>query len=76
MTGNITDNAVLVFHNSTVQPYGSVISGSGTVTMAGTATLVLSSANTYTGDTTISAGTLALGARTSFPTARVTAMWP
>lgn len=35
-----------------------VISGSGSLTKAGTGTLVLAGTNTYTGDTTVSAGTL------------------
>ncbi len=38
----------------------SVISGSGPLTTRGAGSLILTSANTYTGDTTISAGTLAL----------------
>jgi outer membrane autotransporter protein len=38
-----------------------VISGTGAVNQIGTGTTVLTGANTYTGDTTISAGTLQLG---------------
>lgn len=40
----------------------SAISGSGTLAKGGTATLTLDGANTYTGETVISGGTLALGA--------------
>ena len=40
---------------------GGVISGSGTLSKNGTGTLTLNGANTYSGSTTISAGTLALG---------------
>jgi autotransporter-associated beta strand protein len=46
---------------------GGVISGSYSLTKAGSATLVLSGANDYTGATTISAGTLRLGAAGVIP---------
>ncbi|WP_144277149.1 autotransporter-associated beta strand repeat-containing protein, partial [Chlorobium sp. KB01] len=39
-----------------------IVTGTGTVTKTGTGTLTLSGANTYTGVTTVSAGTLKLGA--------------
>ena len=63
VTGDITDNAALIFDTSATPPqtYSGVISGSGTVTMAGPGTLILSGENTYAGGTTISAGTLQLG---------------
>ena len=38
-----------------------MISGTGTVTKSGAGTLTLTGDNTYTGGTTISAGTLSLG---------------
>ncbi|HEY8682982.1 MAG TPA: autotransporter domain-containing protein, partial [Rhodanobacter sp.] len=41
--------------------FGNVISGSGSLTQAGTGNLILIGTNTYTGGTTISAGTLQLG---------------
>jgi filamentous hemagglutinin family protein len=62
ITGNVINNATLNFNRSDALTYAGVISGSGSVTKQGTGTLTLSGANTYTGLTTISAGTLKLGA--------------
>jgi len=45
---------------------GTVLSGSNVLTKTGAGTVTLNAANTYTGNTTISAGTLALGASGSF----------
>jgi outer membrane autotransporter protein len=47
-----------VFDQATAGTYAGVISGSGSLTKAGTGTLVLSGANTYSGGTTVSAGIL------------------
>ena len=61
VAGNITDNASLVFANSSEQTYSGVIGGTGTMTKITAGTLILSGTHTYTGTTTISAGTLQLG---------------
>ncbi len=61
ITGNIVDNAALVFNRSDALTYAGVISGTGSLTQAGTGTTILTGANTYTGGTTISAGTLQIG---------------
>jgi fibronectin-binding autotransporter adhesin len=61
----ITNNGTLVFNRSNAVSQGTdfatVISGSGNVTQAGAGTLTLNGTNTYTGATTISAGTLQIG---------------
>ena len=60
-SSGITDNASLVFNRSADLAYNGVIGGSGALAKLGAGKLTLTGANTYTGPTTISAGTLALG---------------
>ncbi|EQB3268452.1 autotransporter-associated beta strand repeat-containing protein [Salmonella enterica] len=55
-SGDVTDNAVLELN--TGGTFDNVISGSGQVVKSGDKTLTLSGANSYTGGTTISGGTL------------------
>ncbi|EMH7593565.1 autotransporter outer membrane beta-barrel domain-containing protein [Salmonella enterica] len=55
-TGNVTDNATLELN--TGGDFDNAISGSGQVVKSGDGTLTLSGANSYTGGTTISGGTL------------------
>ncbi len=66
-SSTITDNGVLVFNRSDTIAQGTdfsgtAISGSGSLTQAGAGTLRLTASNTYTGATTISSGTLQIGA--------------
>ncbi|WP_242915592.1 autotransporter-associated beta strand repeat-containing protein [Brevundimonas pishanensis] len=61
VAGNIVNNAYLAFARGNDISYGGVISGSGSLIKAGVGILTLTGANTYTGDTTINAGTLAIG---------------
>ncbi len=49
--------------------YGGVIDGAGTLTKAGTGTLTLSGANSHTGATTLTAGTLSIAADNALGTA-------
>lgn len=49
--------------------FSGVLSGAGSLTKAGAGTLTLAAANTYAGDTTVSAGTLRLGGADALPAA-------
>jgi autotransporter-associated beta strand protein len=61
----ITNNGTLAFNRSDTITQGtnfnSAISGTGSLIQAGSGNLILTGANTYTGATTISAGTLQIG---------------
>jgi len=61
VSGNIANNGALIFNTSSFPLYSGVISGTGTVEQRGPDTLTLAADNTYTGRTTISAGTLKVG---------------
>ena len=57
----ITNNGVFNFNSSANQTLAGLISGAGALNLNSSSVLTLSAANTYTGTTTIGAGTLALG---------------
>lgn len=61
IVGNVADNGVLVFNRSDNQNVNGAISGTGSLMQAGPGTLTLTGANSYTGGTTIGAGTLQIG---------------
>ncbi len=61
IAGNVIDNGALAFDRSDTITFGGMISGAGTVINLGPGTSTLTGANTYTGGTTISAGTVQIG---------------
>ena len=75
IVGNVTDNGALVFNRSDVVTFPGLVSGTGSLAQIGTGTTILTANNTYTGGTTISAGTLACSA-TAEPPAASSAMSP
>jgi fibronectin-binding autotransporter adhesin len=60
VAGDIVNNAALTFNRTGTLTYGGVISGTGSLTKIASGTLTLTADNTYTGGTTINAGTLAV----------------
>ena len=61
IVGDVTNNGTLAFDRSDTMTFGGVISGSGAVAQIGSGETILTADNPYTGGTTISAGTLAVG---------------
>jgi autotransporter-associated beta strand protein len=60
-TGSIIDSAALVFNRSGTLSVAGAISGTGSVTQAGSGTTILTRNNSWSGAATISAGTLQIG---------------
>ncbi|MGN6769612.1 MAG: autotransporter domain-containing protein, partial [Rhizobiaceae bacterium] len=61
ITGDVVDNGVLAFNRSDALTLAGNISGNGGVQQLGSGKTILTGSNSYTGDTTISAGTLQFG---------------
>ncbi|HET8729998.1 MAG TPA: autotransporter-associated beta strand repeat-containing protein, partial [Moraxellaceae bacterium] len=61
IVGDVVDNGALVFNRSNAVTYGGNVSGTGSLTQTGSGLLVLNGTNTYSGGTTVSAGTLEVG---------------
>ncbi len=59
--GSITNNAALTVNRTGSLLLTNIISGTGSLTNVGAGTLTLTAANSYTGPTVISAGTLSIG---------------
>lgn len=67
---NVNSNATQLQVTTGSATQAGVISETGAVTKSGAATLTLTGANSYSGDTTISAGTLQIGAGGTTPALR------
>jgi autotransporter-associated beta strand protein len=58
LTGSIVNNGAVIFDQGGTGTYSGTLSGTGGVTKMGAGTLILTGSNSYTGGTTVSAGTL------------------
>ncbi|MFZ5783588.1 MAG: autotransporter domain-containing protein [Pseudomonadota bacterium] len=67
LQGNIVNNASVVFDQTGSGTYAGVMSGTGSLTLQGGGTLILAGTNSYSGGTTVTAGTLQLGSASAFP---------
>lgn len=72
LAGAVTDNGIFASTHSDVFVFNATISGSGAFDQAGTGTTVLSQSNSYTGGTTLHAGTLELAALDAAGTGAIT----
>ncbi len=59
-TGGVTNNAALAFNRSDTVTVSNIISGTGTLTQAGSGELRIAGVNSFTGDTTVATGRLSL----------------
>lgn len=71
LQGSIANNGAVIFSQPTSGTYSGLISGIGSLAKEGSGTVTLMGANTYTGATTVSAGTLAMGPGASLASSRV-----
>jgi fibronectin-binding autotransporter adhesin len=60
LSGSVQSNAILTVANSGVTTMSGPLSGSGSITKSGAGTLVLASANSYTGVTSINGGVISV----------------
>ncbi len=65
ISNNITDNATVAFDSALATSVSGVISGTGVVSQIGSGVTTITTAQSYTGTTTITAGTLALSGAAS-----------
>ncbi|MPZ30876.1 MAG: autotransporter domain-containing protein [Rhodospirillales bacterium] len=71
-SGNVANEASLVFNRSGTFTVANTIDGAGALTQAGGGTLILTGANTYAGGTIISAGLINFAAAGNFGTGTIT----
>jgi autotransporter-associated beta strand protein len=64
-SGNVTNNGTLQYNASGNLTISNTVTGDGTLSMTGAGILTLSGNNTYSGGTTINAGTVTLGSQVS-----------
>lgn len=62
LTGDIVNDALVEFNQDTDGAYAGVMSGSGALIKSGTGIVAFTSSGTFTGGTTVEAGTLVVGA--------------
>jgi fibronectin-binding autotransporter adhesin len=62
LAGDVTNNGTIGFNRSDTSTFAGTVSGTGALRQIGTGTTILTADNSYTGGTTIEAGTLQLGA--------------
>ncbi len=68
LQGPITNNALVTFNQTAAGTYAGDMTGTGALTKTGAGALTLTGTNTYTGATTISAGTLRAGVNNALST--------
>jgi fibronectin-binding autotransporter adhesin len=62
LASNVTNNGLFIINRSNAYTFNGVISGTGSFVQMGAGTTTLTATNTYSGGTTITAGTLAVSA--------------
>ncbi|WP_346899615.1 autotransporter domain-containing protein [uncultured Roseibium sp.] len=66
LSGDVTNNAALIFSRSDASTYSGNMSGTGSLTKSGAGVLTLTGTNTHSGSTTVEAGTLRAGSVGAF----------
>jgi autotransporter-associated beta strand protein len=70
ITGNVVDNGALAFDHNNAVTFPGLISGAGSVSQIGPGSTTLTAANTYSGGTLLTAGTLIAGDISALGSAR------